>query len=326
VQMGKITNELWSQIEKETNVRLLHKCGCLAFGDKDNPELISMEENLRQKNYAFEVLSPEQCNKKFPQFTLANNEKALFQLDGGVVYADRALRSLYDGAKKFGAHILENSRVKSIDRSTPKYIVITTERGEVFKTSKLVISAGTWTNDILKMANLSQLPITVTNEQVAYFPPKTNKIDFTTKGNMPVFLNMDTLFFYGLPQVSHGIPGAKIASHGTGPPVHPSARAYDLDYENLSHVQEHVTKHFPYLDKNPVAFARCLYSISKDEKFIIGDHVDDARIFVATGFCGSGFKHGPVVGQTLCKLMKGEKVEYEVEKLSMKRFLNTSKL
>jgi len=199
------------------------------------------------------------------------------------------------------------------------------ESGEQYQVPKVILTAGPWTNDILHKSNLSQLPITITNEQVTYFLPKSNsKIDFSMTGNMPVFLQLDGPTFYGIPHIPHGHPGVKIASHITGTELaHPThGRSFGLDSALLAEVVKCVLPRFPGLETNPGKIVRCLYSVTADRKFIIGDHVDDKRFLVAGGFCGAGFKHGPVVGESLCKMVLGEKVLFDVERFSVGRFFS----
>jgi len=264
------------------------------------------------------------AKKNFHKFPLLKMKEQYFRWKVVLFLLIEQCNAFFSGAKKYGADILENSRVILVNRKNVGFIEVMTDSGEIFHVSKLILTAGPWVNHLLKISHLSELPITITNEQVAYFPPKSGKTsDFTTNGNFPVFLYASA--FYGLPQVANGIPGAKVASHHTGPRVYPGtdegAHEYGVDVGNLEEVRTLILSHFPDLEPNPTKVIRCLFSMSEDNKFIIGNHVEDVRVILAAGFCGAGFKHGPVVGETLSKLVKGDKVEFDVEKLSMKRFL-----
>lgn len=46
----------------------------------------------------------------------------------------------------------------------------------------------------------------------------------------------------------------------------------------------------------------CLYSVTPDKHFVIGQHPQHEQVSIACGFSGHGFKFVPVVGEILADL------------------------
>lgn len=272
-------------------------------------------------------MDAKEVNKRFPQFRLDDNQRAVYSPDAGVIYADRAVKVASELAKRYGANIVQNCRVKKIERSSSSDITIFAG-DSTYKVSQLVLTSGPWTNKVLESAHLSLIPLKITNEQVVYFPPKTHNPDHTDKDlKMPVFIAEDSnLSFYGLPQVMHGIGGVKIGGHIQGPSVDPDNRTYDFDPVSFENIQSKMLSHFPHLERNPIQFVRCLYSVTPDERFVIGRHPQDPRVIIAAGFCGAGFKHGSGVGKILTQLALGDKPAVNLNSFNPNRFQNHSKL
>jgi len=152
---------------------------------------------------------------------------------------------------------------------------------------------------------------------------KKGKPDHTDHGNMPVFIKEGVKNFYGLPQINHGIGGVKIGGHIVGEIVDPDKRSFDLDEERKRATEEDMLPYFPHLEKNSIQFARCLYEVTPDERFIIGIHPNDKRVIIGAGFCGAGFKHGSVVGKMLTQLVRGEKTEVNISGFDPSRFIKS---
>jgi len=317
-EMGKLSRQLWEEIEQETNTKLLHKCGILMYGDKNCNDLIVTEKVLKSKKEIYQSLNAKAVHEQFPQYLLTDDDRALFVKDAGIIYADRAVKATYELCKKYGTTILENSRIEKIDRSKEKISVQIKDNS--YKVSKLVITSGPWTNKVLGSAQLTLMPLRITNEQVNYFPIKPNGPNYTDTGNIPVFIRVGKKNFYGLPQISHGIGGIKIGGHIVGPTVDPDNRLYDFDPKTADSMVKDILPQFPFAEIKPIHFVRCLYSVTPDEQFILGIHQQDKRVVLGCGFCGAGFKHGAVIGKLLTQLIKGEKTDVNITSFSPDRF------
>jgi glycine/D-amino acid oxidase-like deaminating enzyme len=54
-------------------------------------------------------------------------------------------------------------------------------------------------------------------------------------------------------------------------------------------------------------FMRCIYAVVPDHDFLIGQHPEDANVFVACGFSGEGFKFSILIGELVADLLTNTK-------------------
>ena len=63
----------------------------------------------------------------------------------------------------------------------------------------------------------------------------------------------------------------------------------------------------------------CVYTMSPDEHFAIGEHPGRRGLYIATGFSGHGFKFAPAVGELLADLVEGRTLIDEGHLFSLAR-------
>jgi len=180
VLLMKRSFELWHNLEKQTNTTLVKYIGSLDFGPKGCIQLQELIQTYQHLQIPYQVLTPEESNKKFPQFTIDSESEAIFQPNGAVVYADKAVHAFWStlkytmsGDEVVGIKLPNKDNKKTEDKSSPP-IEITLRSGQKVYCEKLVVAAGSWTNQLLELANVSKLPLQVSNEQGTYYEPKKN--------------------------------------------------------------------------------------------------------------------------------------------------------
>lgn len=135
--------------------------------------------------------------------------------------------------------------------------------------------------------------------------------------------------------------GVKASIHQEGEkliPFDPSTRPRGVDQESLSRTQKFLipTVH-PHLNKEPSTIIRCLYTMTPDKLYFVGEHNEDKRFIVATGifvtygsdligFCGTGFKHSPMIGKLVSQMVSDQPLEVDISAFSLTRFQNKAKL
>lgn len=340
LQMGSLSLKLWAELEERQKVKLLHLSGLLVIGRGKEGllDLADCENNLKSRKFKYTVLNNEESNKKYPQFRLSPEDRAIYSDDGGMVFADKAIQAYYKEAVKLGATIKQYTVIEKIDHSSSTSVKVVCANGSAYSAKRVILCSGSWTNDILSRSGLKTVPMKILNEQVSYFNLKKGApaIDYTIRGNMPAFIIVGDHSVYGMPHVTNSVEGVKISSHtfSGNTPIEPIAdletkltqREYTMSLPRLKLTQNCLASYFPHLDPNPINIARCLYQKSPDGHFYIDKHVEDERVIIATGFSGTGFKHAPVVGLILTQLANGEPTVIDIKQLSMTRFDAKSKL
>jgi sarcosine oxidase len=66
-----------------------------------------------------------------------------------------------------------------------------------------------------------------------------------------------------------------------------------------------------------------MYALTPDEHFAIGVHPRHARVVVAGGFSGHGYKFAPVVGEIVAALLSGAEPGFPLDLFAPGRFART---
>ena len=69
-----------------------------------------------------------------------------------------------------------------------------------------------------------------------------------------------------------------------------------------------------------VRSSTCWYTLTPDQNFVIGAHPESARVLVACGFSGHGFKFTPVVGEVLADLVVDGSTAFDLSLFDPLRF------
>lgn len=320
VEMVRQAFEAWDDLAARSGTRLLAPTGSCNFGTDGSPQLAAIEENFKCVGIPFERLSASRLNKKIPQFHLENGSAAVFQADAGVLFAGTAVNTLWNQAILAGATCVRGERVDEIEHDGT-YIHAHSASGQIWIGQTLVIAAGGWAGhwaDRLKL----QIPLTTTQEELAYFPPKDG-LDHSV-GVMPNCIDYHTAHpFYCLPQVD--VPGVKAGWHHTGQIIDPDDPR-PIDESNLEAIKDFIRRRCPHLTPEPFKTTKCLYTNSPDYHFVIDKHPDLDCIIIATGFSGHGFKFGPVIAKMLAALVLDETPPVPLDLFSVGRFQKMDKL
>lgn len=97
----------------------------------------------------------------------------------------------------------------------------------------------------------------------------------------------------------------KIAVHH-GKDVTADTRSFEPHAETtIEPVKKWLRSHLPFLDADagPVVAETCMYTMTRDEAFIVDTLPTNRNIVVAAGFSGHGFKMGTVIGKALAELV-----------------------
>ncbi len=315
VEMARRALAGWRELERTTEEPLLHLCGNWDCGPLGSPELEAVERNLRAAGVACERLSAAESNDRFPLFHVPPGSEALYQPEGGVLYARRAMTALWDAAQAAGARVVTGEPILGIEAGSHGAELVA-RGGRRYRAPRLVVAAGGWSASLLAALDLP-LPLQVTRELVAYFAP-CNEVDHGP-GRMPTAIDHhqpDT--FYALPALE--VPGVKIGWHRAGRPIeHPDEPAA-LDRDNLAAVEAFSQERFRHLHPRPLEISHCLYTLTPDHHFILDRHPTEPTLALAAGLSGHGFKFGPALGEVLAALVFGEDVPLPIGMFGVGRF------
>ncbi len=78
----------------------------------------------------------------------------------------------------------------------------------------------------------------------------------------------------------------------------------------------------------PAIVETCIYTVTPDKLPIVDFHPQHPNVLIGAGFCGTGFKMSPEVGNILSRMAMGaaEELNYDLKKFSATRFSEKSNL
>ncbi|XP_077021479.1 peroxisomal sarcosine oxidase isoform X2 [Tamandua tetradactyla] len=324
-QMMEECYRLWVQLEHEAGNQLYRQTGLLLLAMKENPEFQTIQAILSRQGVEHQYLPSEELKQHFPNIRLARGEVGLLDKSGGVLYADKALRVLQDRVRQLGGKVHDGEKVIEIKPGLP-VMVQTISRS--YQAKSLVITAGPWTNRLLRPLGI-QLPLQTLRINVCHWREKVPGCYGMSQG-FPCFLALDLSgaphHVYGLP--AEGGPGLmKVCYHhgNAAEPEEGDCPPAFSDSQDVQILRRFVRDHLPGLEPAPAVLEHCMYTNTPDEHFVLDRHPKYDNIVIGAGFSGHGFKLSPVVGKILYELSMKLTPSYDLTPFRISRFPSLGK-
>uniref|UniRef100_A0A8C3A6K3 Peroxisomal sarcosine oxidase n=1 Tax=Cyclopterus lumpus TaxID=8103 RepID=A0A8C3A6K3_CYCLU len=312
--------ELWAQLEREAGVKLYRQTGLLVMGPEDSQSYQQIKDTLQKNKVPMAILNRDNFCQHIPNVNLAVGDGAVVDITAGVLYADRALKTVQ--FEKLGGVIRDNEKVTDIK---PGPVVTVATSAAVYRAKSLVITAGPWANRLLAHTGL-QLPLKVVKINVCYWKEKVPG-SYDVKQRFPCVLVTESKeskdHIYGLP--SNEYPGLMKICHHMGSETDPDQRDKQTDRSDIDILQRCIARCFPGLVPEPAVVESCMYTLTPDHHFVLDRHPAHSNIVLGAGFSGHGFKFGPIIGKLLCELTLGEVPSYDLSPFRIRRFLDKTK-
>lgn len=304
--------QLWLELEKSLGITCVVESGVLNIASKKITANIndcyaakSYNALLETKRKTNLYTSKEQLQKDFPQF---NADYGALDQEAGFLYCPTVVEALKQILLKNGVTLLENTSVRKISTTKNVYDVIT--KDNTFRGKNVVIAAALGTNKILSSLEKCELQLPLSADKPLecqyIFPNDTNGL--FNENKLPVFAYLD-VGIYGHPIYTGFTKGIKIGFYR--PPEYKT-----LSGQKVRNIQDFISICMPQLKtakkQNITDVDRCSYDMTPDNDFIVGKLPGYKNIFVATGFCGTGFKFASIIGKRLSSLiLKNENKDLE---------------
>ncbi|XP_010340372.1 peroxisomal sarcosine oxidase isoform X2 [Saimiri boliviensis] len=304
--------QIWAQLEHEAGTQLHRQTGLLLLGMKENQELKTIQAILSREGVEHQCLSSEELKQHFPDIRLTRGEVGLLDKFGGVLYADKALRALQDVVGQLGGVVCDGEKVVEINPGLP-VTVKTTSRS--YRAKSLVITAGPWTNQLLRPLGI-ELPLQMV--------PRS----YGVSQAFPCFLTLglSSHHIYGLPAGEY--PELMKVSYHHGNHADPEERdcpTAPAESQDIEILKRFVRDYLPDLKPEPAIIEHCMYTNTPDEHFILDHHPKYDNIVIGAGFSGHGFKLAPVVGKILYELSMKLTPSYDLAPFRISRFPSLGK-
>jgi len=299
--------EIWEDIEKEIGTKVLHKCGGLILSGESNVAAMhgsrffdNTVDAANVFNIPHEILSAPEIRSRFPQFRVADSDKAYYEPSAGFLIPERCISANLRLAAKAGAELRFHDPIMDINFKGDLIEVVT--QSAVYSCEHLVLATGAWLPGMTQVPDFANLK--VYRQVMTWFAPKSSGEMYRPE-RCPVYIwerAHKALPLYGFPMVDEY--GVKICTEffeETCRPetvernVHPDA--YEWLYEEL------VEGYFNGIHPECTRVKACLYTVEPEFKFKIERHPECNRIILASTCSGHGFKHSAALGEQLCQMV-----------------------
>jgi monomeric sarcosine oxidase len=287
---------LWNALEKRTGIQVFHQTGVLWMARDEDPLTISTLATLDRIGVPHDRLSRAQLESRWPQIHSGPMTWAIFEPQSGVLMARRAVDLVAREAVREGAHYA-TAAVDSPRIGRGRLDAITTRSGETIGGATFVFACGPWLPKLFP--DLLGERIFVTRQEVLYFGPPAGDARFAPPA-LPAWIDFGEEM-YGIPDIE--ARGFKISLDRHGPPFDPDSGERTAG-ETLPAVRTYLARRFPALRGAPLVSAEvCQYENTCNGDFLIDRHPELENVWLAGGGSGHGFKHGPVVGEYVARLL-----------------------
>ncbi len=319
VQLARETYPLWHALEEATGERFYIKTGGIDFGYPDEPTFRDTKNALDTSSIPYELLNAKEAQARFPQFRFQDDWQVIYQADSGIVPPSRAVNAHLRLAKAHGATLRDNTPVLKIAPFADSVEVHTEDA--VYKSAKLVITAGSWAGKLIQETTGSVLPLQPLRVQEVLF---NSPDDSYTHEHMPIYIYHADFDkgggLYGLPSIEGS--GVKSGIHGGLNIDHPSHINYTPDEDAVPKLRHLIKDFLPMSQSADVKMVRvCLYTMTPDQDFVIDQHPTYPHIAIGAGFSGHGFKFSTGIGKILTDLTLTGRTPHNISLFNLNRFL-----
>lgn len=310
---------LWDELMAEAgDDDLIVRTGGLYFGVATHPFVTTAVDALAASGVEHEVLSPQECARRFPAFALRPEEIGIYEPSMGYARASRCVRAAAALARQRGAQIREETPVVGIEAGpNGTGVRVTTQSGETLIADRLLLTSGPWIGPQLAQLGIS-VPLKVTRQPFVHFAPARHAEAFEA-GPFPTWIDAGDSTFYGFPRLGDH-PGVKIGRHDFGPATTPVTVDRTVNAEDIAIARRYAAERFPWLSPDVVYEKVCLYTPTPDEDFIIDAVPGLPGAFVFSACSGHGFKFTPLLGQIAAALATDAPLPYDLSRFRLARF------
>jgi len=313
IPMALRADELWQELEQETETTLLVRSGVLNIADPEHYSFRNRPEDARSYGVSVEMLDAAEMRKRWPGLALPDRFIGMYEPQAGYLYSERCISVYRRLAVAAGAKLVTRTPVLQIS-AEEEGVKVETEGG-VFRAEKALVSVGAWFANLEPFISLPLQPLRI---PVGWF--ETEPFHFQA-GHFPGFtLHTAEGGYYGFPDMGGG--GLKIGKHDGGREWRPGQEmvpfgTYAEDEGNFRRVlQTYMPKAAGRLLKSSV----CRYEFTPDEDFIIDRHPAYPNVLLAGGFSGHGFKFASVIGEIAADLLLEGETRFDLSPFALSRF------
>ena len=311
--------ELWSQIERETELELLTITGGLMIGSPSSATVSGSIRSAQEHDLFHEILDATEIQRRFPPLKPNPGTIALYEKLAGFVRPEASVSAHLQRAAQLGAELHFEEPVLSWQAASGgDGVEVITSQGR-YRAERLVISPGAWAPDLLGLT----LPLVVERQVLYWFNP-VGGIGPFLPDRFPVYIweAEEGVQFYGFPAQGGAQDGVKIAYFYKGVPCTPETIDRTVHEDELLKMRSCIADRIPALNGLLLNTVTCLYTNTPDQHFIIGLHPEYSQVTLASPCSGHGYKFASVIGEILADLATEGQTQHSLNLFAPGRFFS----
>jgi sarcosine oxidase len=324
VPLVRRSHELWRELETQTDSELMSRAGFLVLGDRSGQFLHQTREVAQEYGIEHENLDGAEVRGRFPMFAAGERTEAFYEPGAGYLRPEAAVAAQLEQARVRGAALRLGERVVSWSASPSSGVTVSTG-ADTYQADQLVLCAGPWLSEL--WPDVREL-LAIYRQLIYWFPIVQG---YPQMRDMPTFvidLGGDPGEFthlnciYGFPAVDGPAGGVKVGTETYERTVQPDGRQHPASSAEIEQVYERcIAPALPWLGREPLRTASCLYTCTRDSRFLIDRHPDHDSVLVVSACSGHGFKHSPAIGEAVAQWVTAEPRQLDLGAFSFDRAL-----
>jgi len=310
--------EKWQALDALERRPVINLCGGIYIGHREDAVITGTRKIARDNGLVLEELSPPEIRARFPAFRPDDDMVGLYDPVAGYTNPAGVFSFYHRMAKENGAALHFNEKVRGIRIENNKIHVFSDKRD--YEAKKLIIAAGAWLGKVASGFGIS-LPLEVWRMVLNWFDPQGLPSRFKPGPFVPnLWILHDGSIIYGFPWTEEE-EGVKYAFHNRYRVVgDPDKVKRTVGKREAHDLWKLLGKYVPEAAGTLLKSKVCFYTMTPDERFLIGALPGHENILVSGGFSGHGFKFTPVVGEILRDLALEGRTAYDLSAFDPGRF------
>jgi len=307
--------DLWDELERVAGERLFFRCGLVEIGPPQGIVIPGVLQSAQRHRLNVVELSAGECGSRFPQLRRPSDMLAVWEPQAGYLLVEACVAAHLRKARELGADY-ENAVVHDWTvRGDNVQVQVTGHGGSrTYFADRLIVCGGAWASRLLPEIGV---PFRVLRKHLHWCAAQSPM--HVRHGCPAFFYETAGGFFYGFPALDDA--GVKVGEHSGGEQLpDPDRVPCDVDPRDLQRVMEFVSRCLPFVAPRSTSHATCMYTMTPDENFVVGQHPAYEQVVIAAGLSGHGFKFAPALGQALADLARDGRTSLPIEFLRPDRW------
>jgi sarcosine oxidase len=324
VPLVRRSHELWRELSEETVAALIIQAGFVVLGERSGEFLRRTRQVACEYDVEHENLDAREVRERFPMFAVGEDAGAYFEPGAGYLRPEAGVAAQLALARRRGASLRLDEVVLEWSASRDGGVRVRTGAG-IYDAEQLVLSPGAWIAELWPEGRdlfavyrqlLYWFPVAQGYERLRDMP--TFVIDLG--GDPGEFTHLNCI--YGFPAVDGPHGGLKLGSERYDVTVQPDGRQHPANREEIEAVYRGcVQPYLPWLGPEPLRTASCLYTCTRDSRFLIDRHPEHDSVLIVSACSGHGFKHSPAIGEAVAQWVSGVDPDLDLRPFSLEHAL-----